>query len=88
MTTSTPTDLPDFPHHVGGYELLVPIGIGGMGTVYLAEKEVVSGVARRFAIKLLHPQLRAEQAVALEITDSCSKSSVHRLLQKTSLSLT
>ena len=33
-------------------------------------------------------QLLAEQAVALEITDSCSKSSVHRLLQKTSLSLT
>lgn len=64
MTTSTPTDLPDFPHHVGGYELLVPIGIGGMGTVYLAEKEVVSGVARRFAIKLLHPQLRAEQRIA------------------------
>lgn len=64
MTASTPTDLPDFPHHVGGYELLVPIGIGGMGTVYLAEKEVVSGVTRRFAIKLLHPQLRAEQRIA------------------------
>lgn len=32
--------------------------------------------------------LLADQAVALQITDSCSKSSVHRLLQKTSLSLT
>jgi hypothetical protein len=33
-------------------------------------------------------ELLADQAVALRITDSCSKSSVHRLLQKTSSSLT
>ena len=33
-------------------------------------------------------ELLAEKAVALRITESCSKSSVHRLLQKTSLSLT
>ncbi len=32
--------------------------------------------------------LLAEQAVALGITDACSKSSVHRMLQKTNSSLT
>jgi len=69
MSTSTPIDLPEFPHHIGGYELLVPIGIGGMGTVYLGEKEVVSGVTRRFAIKLLHPQLRAELRIADEMLE-------------------
>jgi len=33
-------------------------------------------------------RLLADQAVALGITDSCSKSSLHRTLKKTSLSLT
>lgn len=38
------------PSHIGPYRLLHPIGEGGMGVVYLAERE---DVGRRVAIKLL-----------------------------------
>lgn len=55
------------PVQVAGYELLVPIGRGGMGTVYLARREVVSGVRRHFAVKLLHPGLGADEVAAEEL---------------------
>ncbi len=38
--------------------------MGGMGTVYLTQREVVAGVVREFAVKVLHPQLRAEGELA------------------------
>lgn len=49
---------------MGSYALLLPVGHGGMGTVYLARREVVAGVHRDFAIKLLHPQVEADEDLA------------------------
>jgi serine/threonine-protein kinase len=48
------------PERLGRYELLLPIGTGGMATVYLARTEVVDGVHRHVAVKLMHPQFRAD----------------------------
>ncbi|MCA9625632.1 MAG: serine/threonine protein kinase, partial [Myxococcales bacterium] len=54
----------DVPRTIDGYQLLAPVGEGGMGRVFVAERSVVGGVARRYAIKLLHANLRAEREVA------------------------
>lgn len=45
--------------HLGRYELLVKIGSGGTAAVYLARTEVVGGVYRDVAVKLIHPHIRA-----------------------------
>jgi serine/threonine-protein kinase len=50
---------PPFPDRVGRYELLVPIGSGGMATVYLARVRGVGGFERNVALKLLHAHLRS-----------------------------
>jgi serine/threonine-protein kinase len=47
------------PDRVGRYDVLLPIGTGGMATVYLAQAEIVSGLQRFFALKMMHPQLQA-----------------------------
>ena len=52
------------PERIARYELLIPVGTGGMGSVYLGHSEVMPGVVREVAIKLMHPQLRAEPGVA------------------------
>lgn len=52
------------PERVARYELLIPVGTGGMGSVYLGHSEVMPGVVREVAVKLMHPQLRAEPGVA------------------------
>jgi eukaryotic-like serine/threonine-protein kinase len=49
---------------IGGYHLLLPIGTGGMGTVFLAEREIVVGVKRQFAVKVLHAATLAEPEAA------------------------
>jgi eukaryotic-like serine/threonine-protein kinase len=54
---------------LGDYELLTPIGVGGMGSVYAARREVVSGVQRLFAIKLLHPPLQADPSFARQLLE-------------------
>jgi serine/threonine-protein kinase len=60
----SPADKPhDFPHKLGDYEVLLPIGTGGMGGVYLAERAIMEGVRRRYAVKLMHPRLRGEEGV-------------------------
>jgi serine/threonine-protein kinase len=46
---------------LGGYRLLKPLGEGGMGKVYLAEKDG----ARRVAVKVLPPRKMAEDQNAL-----------------------
>jgi len=51
---------PSFPERVGRYELLLPIGTGGMATVYLARVPVVGDVHREVALKLMHPFMQAE----------------------------
>jgi hypothetical protein len=48
------------PKRIGRYEVLVPLGSGGMATVYLARAEVVHGVTREFAVKLMHAHLRGD----------------------------
>lgn len=55
------------PERVGRYELLFPVGTGGMGTVYLAQAEVVPGVTRNVAIKLMHSELRANPEIAPQL---------------------
>jgi eukaryotic-like serine/threonine-protein kinase len=50
-----------FPERVGRYELLLPIGRGGMATVYLARVRVVESVHREVALKLMHNALEAEE---------------------------
>ncbi|WP_255357252.1 protein kinase [Lysobacter sp. Root690] len=40
-------------HRIGSYRLLSELGAGGMGTVFLAERDV-GGTAQRVALKLLH----------------------------------
>jgi serine/threonine-protein kinase len=48
------------PERIGRYEILLPIGTGGMATVYLARAEVMSGFHRDFALKMMHPQIHAD----------------------------
>lgn len=48
------------PDHVGRYEILLPLGTGGMATVYLARVLVVDDLYRNVALKLMHPHLRTE----------------------------
>jgi eukaryotic-like serine/threonine-protein kinase len=50
-----------FPERIGRYELLLPIGRGGMATVYLARMRVVESVHREVALKLMHNALEAEE---------------------------
>ncbi len=45
---------------IGRYELLVPLGRGGMATVYLASTVGFGGFRREVAVKLSHPHLSAE----------------------------
>lgn len=44
----------DEPRTIGGYRLLGRIGAGGMGTVYLAQRE---GAATQVALKTINPEL-------------------------------
>lgn len=48
----------DIPERLGRYELLCPIGSGGMARVFLARTRGAGGFERDVAIKLLHPHLR------------------------------
>lgn len=48
------------PDHVGRYEILLPLGTGGMATVYLARVLVVDDLYRNVALKLMHPHLRTD----------------------------
>jgi serine/threonine-protein kinase len=63
------SDFPEaaVPARVGRYELLIPIATGGMGTVYLGRTEVMPGVMRDVAVKLMHKQLGAEAGIASEL---------------------
>ena len=43
---------------VGDYDLTEELGVGAMGSVYLAEKD-----GERFALKIIHEQLGASEAL-------------------------
>jgi len=47
------------PRQLGKYELLEPIGQGGMATVYLARLAAPGGASKQVALKLLHRHLSA-----------------------------
>lgn len=60
---------PPFPEKVGKYELLLPIGTGGMATVYLARSTGVGGFARDVALKLVHAHLRTDEESKLQLLE-------------------
>lgn len=53
-----------FPERVGWYELLAPIGAGGMATVYLGLAERGGGFERHVAVKMLHGTADGEGQLA------------------------
>jgi serine/threonine-protein kinase len=58
-----------FPERIGRYELLLPLGAGGMATVYLARSEAANGFARMVALKLVHAHLRTEPELVQSFVD-------------------
>ena len=58
-----------FPERIGRYELLLPIGSGGMASVYLARVRGVGGFERDVALKLLHAHLQEIPEFATELID-------------------
>src|SRR5215472_18432394 len=60
---------PAFPERVGRYELLLPIGTGGMATVFLARAVGPGGFEREVALKLMHAHLRGEGSWAVELLE-------------------
>jgi serine/threonine protein kinase len=54
------------PRWIGPYEIVRPIGAGGMATLYLALAPAIGGHRRRVAVKVLHPHLgRLESFTAM-----------------------
>ena len=58
-----------FPERIGRYELLLPIGSGGMATVFLARAGGVGGFERDVALKIIHAHLRADEESKLHLLD-------------------
>src|ERR1043165_328954 len=50
-----------FPERIGRYELLLPIGTGGMATVFLGRTTGVGGFERDVAGKGIHAHLRSDE---------------------------
>jgi serine/threonine-protein kinase len=74
MASSPPAPTAPFPEKVGKYELLLPIGTGGMATVYLARSAGVGGFARDVALKLVHSHLRADEESKLHLLEEAKLS--------------
>jgi eukaryotic-like serine/threonine-protein kinase len=58
-----------FPERIGRYELMLPIGSGGVATVYLASALGVGGFERDVALKLIHWHLREDAERAHELVE-------------------
>jgi serine/threonine-protein kinase len=58
-----------FPERVGQYELLAPIGSGGMAKVFLARRCGPGGFEREVALKLTHAHLSAEPTLTTELIE-------------------
>ncbi|MDB4994916.1 MAG: hypothetical protein JWM74_2348, partial [Myxococcaceae bacterium] len=83
VTHAAPTTLPRYDGHVmsgerdsltlpfrlGRYELIAPIGRGGMATVFLARMHGTAGFARIVAVKLLHTQLLQDRELVTMFLD-------------------
>jgi len=50
-----------FPERIGRYELLLPIGTGGMATVFLGRATGVGRFERDVAVKVIHAHLRTDE---------------------------
>lgn len=74
MASSPPVALAPFPEKVGKYELLLPIGSGGMATVFLARSPGAGGFARDVALKLVHAHLRADEESKLHLLEEAKLS--------------
>jgi serine/threonine protein kinase len=57
------------PQRVGKYDVLFPLGTGGMATVFLARSEGLGGFRKEVAIKLSHPHLGTEQGFFQSLID-------------------
>jgi serine/threonine protein kinase len=51
------------PASVGRYQLLGPLGVGGMASVYLALVQGAAGFQREVALKVLHPHLVGDKSL-------------------------
>jgi hypothetical protein len=58
---SSDSPVTPFPERIGRYELLLPIGTGGMATVFLGRMSGVGGFERDVAVKIIHAHLRADE---------------------------
>ncbi|MBK7580828.1 MAG: protein kinase [Myxococcales bacterium] len=56
-----------FPERVGWYELLAPIGAGGMATVYLGVAARSGGFQRYVAVKMIHGTAEADAQLAADL---------------------
>lgn len=74
MPSSPPKATAPFPEKVGKYELLLPIGSGGMATVFLARSAGVGGFARDVALKLVHAHLRGDEESKLHLLEEAKLS--------------
>lgn len=74
MASHPPNLTAPFPEKVGRYELLLPIGSGGMATVFLARASGVGGFARDVALKLVHSHLRSDEESKLHLLEEAKLS--------------
>lgn len=75
MQQGAEADVRPFPEVVGRYELLLPIGTGGMATVYLARSRGAAGFQREVALKLMHSHLRTEENWTHELIEEAQLAS-------------
>ena len=68
VTPSAATQAP-FPEHVGKYELLIPIGTGGMATVYLGRDVRDDGSERLVALKVIREEYADDEEFAAMFVD-------------------
>jgi serine/threonine protein kinase len=56
LISRVPTPVMGLPERIGLYRIVCPIGLGGMGIVYLGCAEGPGGFERQMAIKVIHQQ--------------------------------
>lgn len=57
------SELPKIEHkRVGRYDIIYPIAVGGMATVYVGRISGMAGFERLVAVKIIHPHLAQEQS--------------------------